>query len=168
MDIHESTEWTSHQQRLTEVLGARKGLRDEKQVFRSISYCQRGADLFLSSRSSVRQVSGPPICGFGCCCFMQSFYYSLFSPRWTSFISVSLVKKKNEKDSIIPEKSLCSSVCLAACFAHAHCITWCSSAFAFFFCIQWQLFSSCSRFREWIKEHKHARKDCCFYTFRSW
>lgn len=95
MDIHESTEWTSHQQRLTEVLGARKGLRDEKQAFRSISYCQRGADLFLSSRSSVRQVSGPPICGFGCCCFMQSFYYSLFSPgEHHSSVCPWLKKKK--------------------------------------------------------------------------
>lgn len=67
--------------------------------------------------------------------------------------------------SLKQSENLCSRVHLAACFSYVHCITWCSSAFAFLLLHSTflQLHSFQGR-----KQRKHARKDCYFYTYRSW
>lgn len=79
MDIHESTDWTSHPAEINGGVRSSERPRGWTQAFTSICYCQRGADLFSSSRSSVRQVLSPPICGFGYCRFMHPLVNPLFS-----------------------------------------------------------------------------------------
>lgn len=123
MDIHDSTDWTSHQQRLRKVRGAQKGLGDEykrSQAFVSVS------EVLICSRQVTAQwhkcqVLPSVVMAIAASCILLLIS---FSPQVKITHQCVLAGKKN---------SLGSSVCLAVCFAQAHCITWCSSASASFF-----------------------------------
>lgn len=144
----------SHQQRLNRGVRCPQKPLGWIQMFGVISYCQRGADLFLSSHSSARYVSNPQSVIF--LLLFHAILYCAFSfsgqhnREWTDdhMLCWPLCDAHQccdePKTRFTPVKSLCSDVCFAASFTHVHCITWCSSASAFYFAFQWQLLQSCT------------------------
>lgn len=128
------------------------------QTFGSISYCQRGADLFLSQLSETSVES--PICDFSRCSFMQSFIILFFAGKhhimclwsknhivcWAHWGWSSCQRKKKRvfwwNHFVILQRCVFYRL-FCTCSLHYMMLI----SFCFFFRIQWHLFHSCSLFR---------------------
>lgn len=109
-------------------------------MFGVISYCQRGADLFLSAHSSMRYVLDPQSVFFfffffavvSCNPLLSFFIFRRMSQTIDFGLMIICYVDHTETDAhqcftgrkkSTLVKSLCNNVCFTACFIHVHCIT---------------------------------------------
>lgn len=171
---------SSHQQRLTEVLGARRGFGDECKCLESLVAVSEVLICSCQNPSSARQVSNPQSAINAVVLTCNPLLLSFFQVNITDHFGCGqIIIKYTDLSVVYTGRKKSFSDCTSQITLQWHVLQLvlyilialhdAHQLLLFLFCIQWQFFSTqLQSFTKTEKEHKHARKDFCFYIFRSW